>query len=1050
MAGKFALIIGNSQYDDPNLGRLKAPDQDVLGLEEVLKAPEIGQFDEVTTLLNEGAASVRKAIALFYERRQREDLLLLYFSGHGVKDEQGHLYLALRDTETGLLAGTAIEAAFISGRMDRSLSKRQVLVLDCCHSGAFAGGAKAAQGVSVGTAEAFEGTGLGRVILTATDATQYAWEGDRVIGDADRSLFTHFLVDGLKTGTADRDEDGAVTVDELYDYVHEQVVNASPRQTPRKWSYRQKGDVVIAQNPFTKRCALPPEIEEAKNSKLSSLRLEAVRDLETLLRGRHSGRRQAALNALKELALDDSRKVANAAIQALKACEQEQPATSQSAVVEAPPALQTPQTGAATASSAQPQGVASGVGARAEQRLSTPPATSDKRVEVVPSDIFISYEHNDRAKAKALANALTAQGWTVWWDRRIAPGEAFDLVIERELATCRCVIVLWTARSVGATWVRNEARRAAKRRVLVPLLMEPVEPPLEFENLQAADLTTWDANKEHPDFEAVLDRIQALAPSAQRLARVAVEHARREFLAGRTREALATLEQFQPTSALVSQTLTDLSAEAERIAGARAETVRQESEAATQKQQLAAAAEAERIEHERREAARHETARQEAARQEAARQETARLEAAQREAEAATRPMEQRVEPAGSTASPWQSLIKSRAVQLASVGVLMLALAVWWASGKRTPQAGGATEPSVKPQPAATVSEPAALAPTPVPIPTPASPTTLVVTPDPVAPTEKVSPLLSSTRIERFPLLPGAVRENPPSVNEPVERAVETPTAPSNVEELRARALRQRQAGQHAQALGTVVEGLRLHPKDDGLGSILTSMLRDAQAAAARSKREAANLEASDRAGDAFGLGLQKEREAEKLRQSGRIDGAIRTLWVAADQFKAAAAQARQVADEEAAEQARIDKNNKVNAGVGQQPRQPEGPGPQANLKPVDNAVEQALVEKVLRRYEAAYASLSIDAVRSVFPAAPIEQLERDFVRYRLNGITYRLTIKVAEFRFYAANPFPLAVVPATVFHQILPKSGNPSRFDQAQTFQLEKHGDTWIIQQVR
>ena len=130
--------------------------------------------------------------------RQRDDLLLLYFSGHGVKDEQGHLYLALRDTESGLLAGTAIETAFITARMDRSFSKRQVLVLDCCHSGAFANGAKAAQGVSVGTAEAFEGTGLGRVILTATDSTQYAWEGDQIIGDAQNSLFTHFLIDGLK------------------------------------------------------------------------------------------------------------------------------------------------------------------------------------------------------------------------------------------------------------------------------------------------------------------------------------------------------------------------------------------------------------------------------------------------------------------------------------------------------------------------------------------------------------------------------------------------------------------------------------------------------------------------------------------------------------------------------------------------------------------------------------------------------------------------------------------------------------------------------------
>ena len=134
--------------------------------------------------------------------------------------------------------------------MDRSFSKRQVLVLDCCHSGAFAHGAKAAQGVSVGTAEAFEGTGLGRVVLTATDSTQYAWEGDQVIGDAQNSLFTHFLIEGLKTGAADKDDDGVVTVDELYDYVREQVAhhdaaaNAAEVVVPAAWRHRARPESV--------------------------------------------------------------------------------------------------------------------------------------------------------------------------------------------------------------------------------------------------------------------------------------------------------------------------------------------------------------------------------------------------------------------------------------------------------------------------------------------------------------------------------------------------------------------------------------------------------------------------------------------------------------------------------------------------------------------------------------------------------------------------------------------------------------------------------------
>ncbi len=205
--------------------------------------------------------------------------------------------------------------------MDRSASKRLVLVLDCCHSGAFGYGAKAAQGATVGTATAFEGTGRGRVVLTATDSTQYAWEGDQVLGEVENSLFTHYMIEGLRTGAADRDEDGLITIDELYDYVYEHVLNDTPKQTPGKWAFGQQGEIVIAHNAAASRTKLPPEIEEAVRSTLPSVRLEAVRELDIILRGRHAGRSNAAREVLKRLAEDDSRRVAAAAVEMLKAFE---------------------------------------------------------------------------------------------------------------------------------------------------------------------------------------------------------------------------------------------------------------------------------------------------------------------------------------------------------------------------------------------------------------------------------------------------------------------------------------------------------------------------------------------------------------------------------------------------------------------------------------------------------------------------------------------------------------------------------------------------------
>ncbi len=249
MSQRLALIVGNSLYRDSTLSKLEAPEVDVGALADVLLDPDIGGFDDVKMVVNMSSASVRRAISEFYARRRQDDLLALYFSGHGVLDELGRLYLGLKDTDSRLLRGTAIPATFITDEMNNSHSQHQVLILDCCHSGAFARGTKGSPGASVGTATTFEGTGFGRVVLTASDATQFAFEGNQIIGEANASLFTHFLVEGLQSGNADANQDGQITIDELYDYIYEQVVTRTPKQTPGKWNYKMRGELVIARTP---------------------------------------------------------------------------------------------------------------------------------------------------------------------------------------------------------------------------------------------------------------------------------------------------------------------------------------------------------------------------------------------------------------------------------------------------------------------------------------------------------------------------------------------------------------------------------------------------------------------------------------------------------------------------------------------------------------------------------------------------------------------------------------------------------------------------------
>ena len=83
------------------------------------------------------------------------------------------------------------------------------------------------------------------------------------------------------------------------------------------------------------------------------------------------------------------------------------------------------------------------------------------------ADVFISYARSDRERVAPLVAAIEAQGWTVWWDPEIDPGQEFDRLIAAELKAAAAVLVVWTPDSVTSRWVRGEAREGADRGVLV-------------------------------------------------------------------------------------------------------------------------------------------------------------------------------------------------------------------------------------------------------------------------------------------------------------------------------------------------------------------------------------------------------------------------------------------------------------------------------------------------------------------------------------------------------------------------------------------------------
>ncbi len=126
------------------------------------------------------------------------------------------------------------------------------------------------------------------------------------------------------------------------------------------------------------------------------------------------------------------------------------------------------------------------------------------------SDIFISYASGDRQKAQMIWWSLRDRGFSVWWDREILAGERFDRAIDDALDEAKCVLVLWSRRSVGSDWVQEEATRGRSRGVLIPVRIDDVDIPLGFSRLQSADLADWQGESDHPELQRILSSIERL------------------------------------------------------------------------------------------------------------------------------------------------------------------------------------------------------------------------------------------------------------------------------------------------------------------------------------------------------------------------------------------------------------------------------------------------------------------------------------------------------------------------------------------------------------
>jgi len=238
VAGRYrALLIGNSTYpaDEHNLQTLKGPVKDIAVLNRAIVDRDAGLFADVDVTLLPEATSSRaiRALGRFFATATRDDLLLVYFSGHGKLDQSGRLHLCMQDTDSTDLLSTAVSSARINEFAGASRARNVVIVLDCCYAGAF-------RGSDLGDAVA----GPGRYVLTSCRGTQLA--NDATVENG-TSFFTQHLVDGLLDAAADQDGDGYVTFSDLYAYVDRRL-----RETGKQIPQRRvdgDGDVRLAKRP---------------------------------------------------------------------------------------------------------------------------------------------------------------------------------------------------------------------------------------------------------------------------------------------------------------------------------------------------------------------------------------------------------------------------------------------------------------------------------------------------------------------------------------------------------------------------------------------------------------------------------------------------------------------------------------------------------------------------------------------------------------------------------------------------------------------------------
>jgi ribose/xylose/arabinose/galactoside ABC-type transport system permease subunit len=298
---RHALLVGTGSFRDPMLSTLLAPVEDVEAFKDVLRDPAICGFQSAECLIDPDIEKLQEALHNLFDDRDTHDLLLFYYTGHGLRDASDTLYLALNKTHAQKPSIGSLEAEFVRKRMKFSDAETQVIILDCCHSGAFMKGRKGTDVQPAIIGEAFDAGGTGQYVLSACTKSQQAFEREGTDDAKPHSIFTRSIVKGLLSGDAALDQE-LVTMDALYKYTRKQVLAHKMPMDPQRWISEGSGDPVIAKNPNIRK-AVPKEYSDALLKDDEHARLWAVGKIVEMMRKEPDSIRDQHARGLLEIAL---------------------------------------------------------------------------------------------------------------------------------------------------------------------------------------------------------------------------------------------------------------------------------------------------------------------------------------------------------------------------------------------------------------------------------------------------------------------------------------------------------------------------------------------------------------------------------------------------------------------------------------------------------------------------------------------------------------------------------------------------------------------------